>query len=74
MTAAPGMEAGKLLRYSCTRYTRLVKTRFVTNVRVFDTNTSKVLVSSPAAGRGTQEGDHGHRWRSRDLDTDGLLG
>ncbi|MGA7743937.1 MAG: CsgG/HfaB family protein [Polyangia bacterium] len=38
-------ESGKLLRYPCTRYTRTVKARFVTNVRVFDTNTSKLLVS-----------------------------
>ena len=38
-------DSGKLFRYPCTRYTRLVKARFVTNVRVFDTNTSKVLVS-----------------------------
>jgi len=38
-------EAGKLVRYPCTRYTRTAKARFVTNVRVFDTNTSKVLVT-----------------------------
>jgi hypothetical protein len=38
-------DSGKLVRYSCTRYTRTVKARFVTNVRVFDTNTSKVLVT-----------------------------
>jgi len=35
----------KAVRYACTRYTRSAKARFVTNVRVFDTNTSKVLVS-----------------------------
>jgi len=58
------MEAGKLLRYSCTRYTRLVKTRFVTNVRVFDTNTSKVLVSGAWSRNARRR--HGHRWRSRD--------
>jgi hypothetical protein len=38
-------QSGKVVRYPCTRYTRSVKARFVTNVRVFDTNTSKVLVS-----------------------------
>jgi hypothetical protein len=38
-------QSGKLVRYPCTRYTRSVKARFVTNMRVFDTNTSKVLVS-----------------------------
>jgi tetratricopeptide (TPR) repeat protein len=38
-------DLGKLVRYPCTRYARSAKARFVTNVRVFDTNTSKVLVS-----------------------------
>jgi tetratricopeptide (TPR) repeat protein len=37
--------SGKAVRYSCTRSTRSVKARFVANVRVFDTNTSKLLVS-----------------------------
>ena len=65
-------EAGKLLRYSCTRYTRLVKTRFVTNVRVFDTNTSKVLVSRRLVAERKKEttatdGD------PATVDTDGLL-
>jgi hypothetical protein len=36
---------GKMVRYACTRSTRSVKARFVTNVRIFDTNTSKLLVS-----------------------------
>lgn len=35
---------GKSVSYSCTRYTRTMKARFVANLRVFDTNTSRVLV------------------------------
>ncbi|HEX7597838.1 MAG TPA: CsgG/HfaB family protein, partial [Polyangia bacterium] len=38
-------QSGKMVRYPCTRSTRSVKARFVTNVRIFDTNTSKLLVS-----------------------------
>lgn len=35
---------GKSFNYPCTRYKRTAKARFVANLRVFDTNTSRVLV------------------------------
>jgi len=67
-----GYQSGRVVRYPCTRYTRSVKARFVTNVRVFDTNTSKVLVSRRLVAERKKEttatdGD------PATVDTDGLL-
>jgi hypothetical protein len=46
---------GKAVNYACARNKRTVKARFVANMRVFDTNTSRILVQRRLPAERTRE-------------------